>query len=299
MILTTNISNYLEYSNNKLTPLPATPEKWIISCVLWALMTLVLAIAAAGDDRTNTRADIIPPGTSPAGPPVLPFQTHIYQQMFKDLRESAARESTSSDRMITLQSKSLSAIRGHTEIEHGSKVGPGVWLSVLERRGDQLRVRVSGWQQEGISHLIYAAPGKRITSATLSEAMQNKVQHVSTTIVPDTDQTWHKVTLDGWVERGDLVSDDEQLWAYASQMHQQTCAMCHPLPVSEHLSANGWLGRLKAMKLNTNLHQEEYLVLLRYLQLNAADMNLDEAPDSETAHPNRTTDPLNQGVQVR
>jgi trimethylamine-N-oxide reductase cytochrome c-type subunit TorC len=265
---------------------------------MWSMIIFIVPIVAA-DGKGDSIAVTISPSSISATPmqsPAIPGQPEIYRRLHGELLQLAGQDEPLDNRMVTVQSKRFNA-SSYKQDGHESEIAPGVWLSILERQKEAMRVRIFGWQQDGVPHLVYALPGKRIVSATLDRAMQRRVRHIGDRSVPDTDQTWRQVSLDGWIGKGGLVSDDGKLWAYASQIHQQTCAMCHPLPATDHLTANGWLGRLKAMKLNTNLREEEYLVLLRYLQLNASDSATGEAFVADDSHSDKITVPAHDGAE--
>jgi len=269
VILAPYISKHFDHSNIDNRRLSRLWSLLRTSGFHMTLLFFLCTTGANGEVGPLPVASIIQPGLITSEVPASPVQTGVYQQLYGELQALAEQEA--GELMITLQSKSFFLSRDSFEADSSSEIGPGVWLDVLVQDADKLKVRISGWQQEGISRFIYALPGKRIISVTLDETTAGKVQHISSVLVTDTDQTWHEVTLEGWIKAGNLIADGEPLWAYASQIHNENCSTCHPLPVTEHLTANGWLGRLKAMKLNTNLQQEEYLVLLKFLQLNAAD----------------------------
>lgn len=137
--------------------------------------------------------------------------------------------------------------------------------------GAWLKVRFSGWQQEGAERMFYAEQGKRIFAAALSpNAVEQAVQGSSMTD-PDTDQRWTESSLEGWIENRRLTADIQKLWDYGSEMYSASCAMCHTLPPTGHYLANQWIGTLNAMKRNITLDDEQYRFLQKYVQLHAQD----------------------------
>ena len=120
--------------------------------------------------------------------------------------------------------------------------------------------------------MIYEEQGKRIFSAALGKNIRGDVQRSETMIDPDTEQTWHKVSLECWVKAKDMVNDRERLWTYGSEMLTSACSTCHSATPASHFKANQWIGNLKAMKHNISLSKEEYRFFLKYLQMHASDM---------------------------
>jgi len=149
----------------------------------------------------------------------------------------------------------------------------GTRLSVVENNGEWLKVRVDGWQQDGIDAMIYELQGKRIFSVALDKSARSKPIRQSSLFDEDTEQTWHKVTFETWVSNQGLVQDEEKLWEYGKKLHSGNCGSCHMAVPAEHFLANQWIGIMKDMKRNIrHLDKEQYRFLQKYLQLNAKDV---------------------------
>lgn len=203
----------------------------------------------------------------------LPDMAAGYKALFEELEALSKKEGAKADKLFTLKMKALFLAKDDVE-PSGNGQGrllPATELSVLERSGDRLKVRIDGWQQDGVTPLIYALQGKRIFSATLKKEAQPKVEVLKTMVDPDTDLTWHEVGFTCWVSKDDLISDQEKLWNYGAEMHSASCSACHSATPANHFLANQWMGSLKAMTRNVNFDKREYRFFLKYLQFHAKD----------------------------
>ncbi|SDR38375.1 NapC/NirT family cytochrome c [Pseudovibrio sp. Tun.PSC04-5.I4] len=203
----------------------------------------------------------------------LPDMSQGFKTMFDDLKALSAREGAKADRLYAITSKPY-----FMELKTAEKGGKnsgrlmgGTDVTVLERDGNFVKVRMAGWQQDKVDRIIYALRGQRIFSVTVSKKIIDKIERLKTEVDPDTELTWHQVQLDAWVSKENLVSDPNQLWAYTKEMYSSSCSTCHGLRDPEHFLANQWIGSLKAMKRFISLDKEQYRLLQKYLQLNAKD----------------------------
>jgi trimethylamine-N-oxide reductase cytochrome c-type subunit TorC len=144
-------------------------------------------------------------------------------------------------------------------------------VEVLSANGQWLKVKFSGWQQEGAERMFYAKQGKRIFVAALAPKAVAKVVPGASMVDPDTEQKWTESSLEGWIENANLTTDISELWAYGSEMFSASCALCHALPPTGHYLANQWIGTLNSMKRNISLDDEQYRLLQKYVQMHAQD----------------------------
>lgn len=203
----------------------------------------------------------------------LPDLSTGYIAMFDELRALSQEEGAKADRLFSIATKTMhlaaaEAQGGEAEV---GKLLPATELSVIERDGDSLKVRLEGWQQDGVDRVIYALMGKRIFSAALGKPAVEKIERHETLVDNDTDLTWHQVSLDFWVSRDDMIADQEPLWDYGAEMYNASCSTCHTLSGADHFLANQWIGNMKAMSRFIVLDKEQYRFLLKYLQLHASD----------------------------
>ncbi len=144
-------------------------------------------------------------------------------------------------------------------------------LHVLERDGDVLRVELDGWQPAGVTSVIYARRGKRILSALLDDTAAAGLERGPAQVDADTGAAWTPVKLRAWIDGTDLNISVANLWRYSSALLNGTCAACHSLPEPRQFSANQWVGTLNGMRRYTSLTDDQYRMLLSYVQNHARD----------------------------
>lgn len=201
---------------------------------------------------------------------VMPDLSLGYKAKFKSLTALASKENPKKGQTahtLSVMPLYLSA----DDTKKSGKLLPATALHILDKDGDRIRVRLDGWQQDGVDAMIYALQGKRIFSAALGKPARTAVERKETMLDHDTDLTWHRVSLTCWVDNKDLVKAKEALWEYGSEMHSASCSPCHSATPAAHFTANQWMGSLKSMSRNTNLTKGEYRFLLKYLQFHAKD----------------------------
>ena len=203
----------------------------------------------------------------------LPDMTKGYKAMLDALVVEAGEKNTSSDVVHTVVMTPMFFAPEKTDAKGKGPVRllAATALKVLERDDDRLQVRLDGWQQEGAEKVFYALMGHRIFSATLGKAAIAEVDRHETLVDPDTEITWHRASLIGWIPADSVVDDQAQLWAYGKEMYNASCSTCHSLPAPNHFLANQWIGTLKSMKRFITLDKEEYRFLQKYLQFHAKD----------------------------
>lgn len=203
----------------------------------------------------------------------LPDMSAGYKTLFDDLSAMGPGHVKEGDILYSLRTKNLFLDRAEAtpEGKGEARLLGATKAQVLERDGDLLKVRVEGWQQEGVDSIIYALMGHRIFSVALGKpAIETVVRH-ETKLDVDTELTWHRVSFEAWTYSDLLISDEAKLWNYASEMYTGACGVCHSLRAADHYLANQWIGTMKAMERFIALDKEEYRFLQKYLQLNASD----------------------------
>ena len=198
----------------------------------------------------------------------LPDMSSGYKLIFNDLKE-LSKEGLSSNEQYPLITTPLYKEKNGKAM---GKILAATQLEVVDTESDWLQVRIDGWQQDGVAGMIYGAQGKRIFSASLSKKIRPEIKRHETMVDPDTEQTWHSVSLTCWVKKDNLIGDREKLWEYGSEMLSSACSTCHSATPPAHFKANQWIGNLKSMKHNISLTKEEYRFFLKYLQMHASDM---------------------------
>ncbi|WP_026379186.1 pentaheme c-type cytochrome TorC [Afifella pfennigii] len=149
---------------------------------------------------------------------------------------------------------------------------PATGLEVLERGDEALKVRLNGWQQDGADRVIYALKGRRIFQGAFRPDAVEAIERHDTIVDEDTDLTWHRVSLDLYVQPGGLIADRQRLWDYAGEMHVASCSTCHSLHEPEGHLANQWIGVLDSMERFITLDKDQTRMLQKYLQMHASDV---------------------------
>ena len=144
-------------------------------------------------------------------------------------------------------------------------------LEVREHDGDAIRVRLDGWRMLDADRAIYAQKGHRILEAVLGDAAVEAVETGEAAVVEATGQQWAPARLDVWIDGRNLTDDRKALWRVAAKLYTGSCGTCHALSGADAYRANQWIGNLNAMKRYTTLTDDQYRLLLAYLQTHARD----------------------------
>ncbi|HCQ66508.1 MAG TPA: pentaheme c-type cytochrome TorC [Rhodobacteraceae bacterium] len=203
----------------------------------------------------------------------LPDLSGGYKKAYEGLVSMAADQEGDGDVIypITTISYYLDAAAAKAESDVAGQLLAATALTVLDRKGDAIKVRIDGWQQDEVDRIVYALRGHRIFEATLKKETVEAVTRLATETDPDTELVWHEVSLEAWIRPGQVVDDLDAIWAYSAEMYSANCAVCHSKPDPGHHLANQWIGVLKSMERFVALDKEQTRVLQKYLQLRAKD----------------------------
>lgn len=149
-------------------------------------------------------------------------------------------------------------------------------LDVINRAGNLIEVRLNGWQLAGAHSVFYAEHGQRIMQAILGDAAIAQVKRGQIVVDPGTQQEWAQSDLTAWIDTEGLNTELPALWSYSSDLFNTACSTCHVLPQSHHFLANQWIGNLNAMKRFTSLTDDQYRLLLAYLQNHSKDVGAEK-----------------------
>jgi len=152
------------------------------------------------------------------------------------------------------------------------KVMASTRLLVLGRSGGMLQVRIDGWQQDGSDSALYALRGQRIVQAVLTPAAIARIVRGKTVHDPLSNLDWHPSSLTSWVDAQALNAELPALWTYTAGLYGDTCAACHALPQPGAYLTNQWVGVLGAMKRYAPLDDDQYRLVLAYLQYHSKDV---------------------------
>lgn len=165
---------------------------------------------------------------------------------------------------------------GQANQSHG-KLLAATALRVRKHEGNAYEVELDGWQAPGVTSVVYAQNGKRIMSAVLDEAAVARIERGAPVADNDTGAKWAPVRIALWVDGHDLNTNVAHLWDYSSALLNNTCATCHSKPEPQQFTANQWIGTIGAMRRYTSLNEDQYRLLLGYVQNHAKDMGAKEA----------------------
>ncbi|KAB2532939.1 cytochrome C [Salipiger aestuarii] len=145
-------------------------------------------------------------------------------------------------------------------------------LAVVDREDGRLKVRLDGWQMPEAERVFYAEQGHRILQAILGDASIEQVSRQESMVDPDTQQEWARSSLEVWIDDKDMSTELSALWDYSADLYNASCGTCHALPVKDHYLANQWIGNLNSMRRFTSLGDDQYRLLLAYLQNHSKDV---------------------------
>lgn len=193
------------------------------------------------------------------------------------LPSSPANELENVDVAYVSSTKPFS-INQDNQNELDGKLLAAAQLTILEHQGDKMKVRLDGWQLEGAEAIFYAQQGQRIMQAVLDTNAIAAVEHKEPIIDEETNQTWYPSSLTMWVDNKNMNVSKDALWEYSASTYRDGCSVCHSLPQSDHYLANQWIGNLNAMRRYTSLTDDQYRMVLAYLQNHSKDVNDSKKP---------------------
>ncbi|WP_417843220.1 c-type cytochrome [Thalassospira sp.] len=163
------------------------------------------------------------------------------------------------------------------DAEPAGKLIGGTEMEILERKDDLIKVKITGWQPEGVKAVLYALKGQRILEAVLDKSAIAALETGKIEISANTGQTWGQASLTGWTKADGVIVNTEKLWDFSSALFNKTCSACHTQPETGAYLANQWVGTINAMRRFTSLNDDQYHLVLAYLQNHSKDVN----PDGE------------------
>lgn len=123
------------------------------------------------------------------------------------------------------------------------KVAVASPVTVLQKQGGKVKVRIDGWTLVEYPTQIFSEPGVRIEYASFDE---NNVVKTNPKAGEKTVQgnKWVKASAEGWIDAKALTSDVNGLWKKGLERQQQACSSCHAAPAANHFTANQWASTL-------------------------------------------------------
>jgi mono/diheme cytochrome c family protein len=144
-------------------------------------------------------------------------------------------------------------------------------LKILDRKDNALKVRLEGWQVDGVPSAIFGMQGQRMMVGVLDDAAIGKIER-GPKVASASGAAWSPVGLTFWIDGTGLNTGLADMWSYSSNLFNSSCGVCHSLPEPHQYLANQWIGNLGAMRRYTSLTSDQYRLLLGYLQNHAQDV---------------------------
>ncbi|MBW7982192.1 NapC/NirT family cytochrome c [Enterobacillus tribolii] len=201
---------------------------------------------------------------------ILPDMSGLAAAGASQLASAAAKTPDTATTLYTIGTEPF--YLGTDDKHPAGNLMPSTEVKVDKREGDRVLATVSGWQQDGVTEVFYAAQGKRILSVLLGEDARKQLKTGAAAKDAETGLTWHQVSLQVWLPKKQLIDDQQQIWHYASDMMAANCTGCHGLTELKRFNANQWIGVVKGMAPRTSMTEEQLRILTQYVQKHASDM---------------------------
>jgi trimethylamine-N-oxide reductase cytochrome c-type subunit TorC len=202
---------------------------------------------------------------------ILPNMSGLSAEGANELASAAAKTPDSAMTLYTIQTQPF-WLSADSKQHNAGNLMASTKVNVIKRDGEMVQAQVDGWQQEGVNEAFYAAQGKRILSVLLGEDARKDLKTLDTVTDKETGQVWHKVALQVWLPKKNLIDDQQKIWHYAADMMSNNCTGCHGLTALDRFNANQWIGVVKGMSGRTSLNAEQVRLLTQYVQKHASDM---------------------------
>ncbi len=145
-------------------------------------------------------------------------------------------------------------------------------VTVLEKKGDMAKVRISGWSLKEYPSQIFKEAGLRIEYASFDEEKAVKLDGKSGEKTVQ-GNVWQKSAAEGWVPAKSLTKHINGLWKQAAERHGDACSSCHGAPKADHFTANQWASQLPVRGGRTgHTRRGNNALMFKWLQENAKPM---------------------------
>jgi trimethylamine-N-oxide reductase (cytochrome c), cytochrome c-type subunit TorC len=153
-----------------------------------------------------------------------------------------------------------------------AKISPSTPATVLAVEGENLKVRIGGWQQGSGGRLVFFAPGRRILVAEVDADQKELLRRGATQTDTTTGQEWSEVSFEGYAARKQFVGNADLLWRYANELMDVNCTTCHARHPVDHFTANQWAGVIRTKKDRVSASADQLALMGQYVQKHASDM---------------------------
>lgn len=145
---------------------------------------------------------------------------------------------------------------------------PATGVSVIGHSDSATQVTLKGWRDKADDKLD-AVAGQPIVQAVLEPQASKALKRDPAAPAMSGGETRTSVTLTAWVPDKALSYDPQKVWSGAVTLFKSTCGGCHALPAPDSLTAGQWVGMAEAMRPKTTLTEDQYRLVLKYLQTRA------------------------------
>lgn len=143
----------------------------------------------------------------------------------------------------TLYSAGAAEITAKPAADFLGTIDPATPVKVLEKKGAQTKVEISGWALKEYPSQIFKEAGLRIEYASFDEEGVVKLNPKAGEKTVQ-GNVWQRATATGWVPSNALTPNLEKLWKAGEARHADACSSCHPAPKANHFTANQWASQL-------------------------------------------------------
>lgn len=132
---------------------------------------------------------------------------------------------------------------GSVNSDYLGKLAVATPVTVLQKKGKTVKVKVEGWALSEYPGQIFSAPGVRIEYGSFDEEKAVKLNPAGGKQVVQGNE-WVQASVEGWVDAAKLTGDIKGLWAQGKQRLGDACSTCHGAPTADHFTANQWASQL-------------------------------------------------------
>lgn len=135
---------------------------------------------------------------------------------------------------------------------------PTAKVEVLETKDNFVKLKISGFIQNGKNQALYENPKTRILNAAFKVNSGVKYEIL--------DEKLNEVTAILWSENENLHKNLDELMKKANTLFSENCAMCHAIHKIDEYNANQWPSIFKSMADRTAIEKKDRFLVEQFLQ---------------------------------
>lgn len=157
-----------------------------------------------------------------------------------------------SDKVVSLYlDESIKSPQGRLLPTNGAKV--------LEKKGDLVKLEISGFVNPASPYVVYTSATKRIFVAAFSKNTKIDYKILEK-------GNFNKVSFTAWAKNSGFVTENETMMKRANQLFTENCGICHKLHDINEFNANQWPSTFKSMASRTGIDKSDRWLVIQYLQ---------------------------------